>query len=361
MELSRGSKVFLVVLALLSMAAFGGLRWANSQLEAEPDGPQEPVSFEVERGVGRSELSEQLEAAGVVRRASSFDLYARSDGFYSTLAAGTYELTTNMAAEDVVAVFRAGPKKAPETSFRVEEGLSQVLTLERIAEQFDDITVADLESVLAAQLDGQAPLVLPEGLPDPAGFGPEVRYPFEGLLFPETYNVPAGANAVTVLQRMVTQLDRQLQLISDDERTALAERGLDVYDAMVIASLVERETRVDSERETVASVIYNRIDAGMRLQIDATVLYALGQWKERVLNEDTNVDSPYNTYGVDGLPPTPISGFGAASLQAALNPATTTHTYYVLTPECDGQHVFAATLAEHNRNVAEFRAAGNCL
>lgn len=365
MQLSTGSKVFLGVLALLVVGVLGFLQWANAQLEPEEGVPTEPVTFQVDLGIGRSELAQQLEDANVIRNATSFDLYARQDGFFSTLAAGTYQLETNMSADEVIAVFRAGPEGPDEAEFRVEEGLSQVLTLERIAEQFDDIEVADLEAVLAARLDAGenagGVLQIPDILPDPSTLGPEVRYPFEGLLFPETYRVSADAGPQEILQRMVNQLAGELDLLSPDERAFLEERGLTVYDAMTIASLIERETRVDSEREIVSSVIHNRLQDGMALQIDATVLYALGQWKERVLTADTEVESPYNTYQVAGLPPTPISGFGAASLAAALNPADTDFRYYVLTPECDGSHVFAETLDGHNANVAEFRAAGNCL
>ena len=365
MQLTTGSKVFLGVLVLLIGGTLGFLQWANAQLEPEAGVPNEPVSFEVDLGVGRSELAQQLEEAGVIRNATSFDLYARQDGFFSTLEAGTYQLQTNMSADEVVEVFRAGPEGPDEDEFRIEEGLSQVLTLERIAEQFDDIEVADLEAVLAARLDAggnaEGVLQVPQQVPEPSGFGPEVRYPFEGLLFPETYRVTADAGPQALLQRTIDQLASELDLISPDEQAFLEQRGLTVYDAMIIASLIERETRVDEERELVSSVIHNRLEEGMPLQIDATVLYALGEWRERVLNADTEVESPYNTYQVQGLPPTPISGFGSASLAAAVNPADTDFRYYVLTPACDGSHVFAETLEGHNANVADFRAAGNCL
>lgn len=364
MELSTGSKAFIGVLLVLVVGVLGALQWANSQLQPEEGVESVPVTFEVELGTSRSQLSQQLEDANIVRDATTFDLYARQDGFFSTLEAGTYELRTGMSADEVVEVFRAGPVRPEETEFRIEEGLSQALTLERIAEQFDHITVADLEAVLTERLDAgqnaEGVLQIPEELPDPSSFGPEVRYPFEGLLFPETYRVETGASPQAVLQRTIDQLAGELELISAEERQFLEDRGLSLYDGLVIASLVERETRVDEERAKVASVIYNRLEEGMPLQIDATVLYALGRWKERVLTEDTTVESPYNTYQVQGLPPTPISGFGRASLQAALNPADTTFRYYVLTAECDGSHVFADTLDEHNANVAEFRAAGGC-
>ena len=365
MELSTGSKVFLGTLAVLAIAVVGFLQWANTQLEPEEGVESVPVTFVVERGISRGELSQQLEVAEIVRDATTFDLYARQDGFFSSLSAGTYQLRTNMSANEVAEAFRAGPQQGEESQFRIEEGLSQVLTLERIAAQFDDITVADLEAVLDARLDAgenaEGVLQAPSDLPDPASHGPEVRYPFEGLFFPETYRIANDASAQQVLQRTINQLASRLELLSDEELATLQDKGLTLYEAMVIASLVERETRVDAERAQVASVIYNRLEAGMPLQIDATVLYALGQWKERVLNEDTTIESPYNTYQVPELPPTPISGFGVASLEATLNPADTPFRYYVLTPSCDGSHVFAETLDEHNANVAEFRAAGNCL
>lgn len=364
MELSSGSKVFIGVLVVVIVGVLGFLQWANAQLQPEEGIESEPVTFEVEMGTSRGELSQQLEDADIIRDATTFDLYARQDGFFSSLSAGSYELRTGMSANEVIEVFRAGPQRADENQFRIEEGLSQVLTLERIAAQFDDISEDDLKGVLSRRLDAgenaDGVLQVPEQLPDPSSFGPEVRYPFEGLLFPQTYRVDQGATPQGVLQRAINQLASELELISPEEQQFLEDRGLRLYDAMVVASLIERETRVDDEREQVASVIYNRLEAEMPLQIDATVLYALGRWKERVLTEDTTVESPYNTYQVTGLPPTPISGFGTASLRAALNPAGTDFLYYVLTEECDGSHVFAETLDDHNANVADFRAAGGC-
>lgn len=363
MTLSGGSKAFLVVLVVAVGAVLWFLNYAGGTLEADPDLPSEPKEFEVPRGITRSELSGLLEDEGIVQNSTTFDAFARSDGFFETLEAGTYQLATNMSADEVASVFREGPAGVEEISFTVEEGLSQVLTLERLAEQFTAYEIADFQAVLDQTVDageGGGPLTLPEPVPAPSSFGPDVRYPFEGVLFPETYRVANDATPQQVLQRMVDQLQLELGVIAPEERQRLRQRDLDVYDAMIIASLIERETRVDEERPLVASVIYNRLDEGMPLQIDATVLYALGRWKERVLFEDTEVDSPYNTYNVAGLPPTPISGFGSASLEAALNPADTTFRYYVLTPACDGEHVFADTLDEHNVNVAEFRAANGC-
>jgi UPF0755 protein len=126
---------------------------------------------------------------------------------------------------------------------------------------------------------------------------------------------------------------------------------------MTIASLVERETNVDSERPLVSGVIHGRLKNGMRLEIDATLSYTKGDLTAIPLDVDRQSASPYNTYRVAGLPPGPISGVGRASLEAAAQPEETAFRFYVLAPACDGSHVFAVTFAEHSRNVTAFRAA----
>ena len=133
--------------------------------------------------------------------------------------------------------------------------------------------------------------------------------------------------------------------------------GLGPYQLIVAASLVESEAKVKEDRPLIASVISNRLQKGMRLQIDATVLYALGAHKDRVLNKDLEIDSPYNTYKMDGLPPTPISAAGRASLEAMLHPAATTYLYYVLSDK-NGKHAFATTSSEFEALKAEARRKG---
>jgi UPF0755 protein len=136
--------------------------------------------------------------------------------------------------------------------------------------------------------------------------------------------------------------------------------GISPYEAIIVASLIERETRFDDERAKVAQVIYNRLERGMKLQVDATVIYAMGRTGERnirVLFKDLEVDSPYNTYKVTGLPPTPIAAPGRASLEAALNPEQGNLLFYVVTEE-SGRHSFAADSAGHAANIRKAEAAG---
>jgi UPF0755 protein len=175
---------------------------------------------------------------------------------------------------------------------------------------------------------------------------------WEGLLFPDTYEFAASAAPADILQRLASTMEQRVGSI---DWTLLEEAGMSIYDGVTLASLIETEVLLDEERPTVSSVIHNRLGLGMKLDIDATVLYALGTRDAALF--DGEVDSPYNTYLVNGLPPTPIASPGRASLEAAAAPAETEFLYYVLS-DLEGHHAFATTLDEHNANVAQAREDG---
>lgn len=364
MAMSTGSKVFLTLIVLVVGGLGGGLWFVNDQLSGTPGGGT-PVAVEVPSGATAGGVADQLVEEGVVKNALVFRLVARTRDLGSQLRAGTYDLETGMSVDEAIDALLEGPAPIVTTRFTVIEGLSIPLTLESLARQFDAYTEADFQAVLderlAAGTNEEGTLQLPDWVPPLGELPSEVRHPFEGLLFPETYEVLLEETPLQILQRMVDQTDRVMRAIPQEDIAAARQRGVSRYEGLIIASLIERETRVNDERPVVSSVIANRLEDGQLLQIDATVLYALGKWKARVLNEDTSVPSPYNTYVTPGLPPTPIAGAGAASLAAAFAPAETPFRYYVLAPECDGTHVFAETLDEHNRNVARFRESGRCL
>ena len=177
---------------------------------------------------------------------------------------------------------------------------------------------------------------------------------WEGLLFPDTYEITDEFTAVEVLQLLASTAERRVESV---DWSRLEEAGYSPYEGVIIASLIEREVRVDEERPLVASVIMNRLEMGMRLQIDATVVYALGGGVSEVTFEDLEVDSPYNTYRVEGLPPTPISGVRLDSLVAAADWADTDFLFYVLA-STDGRHRFTETYEEHLAAIEDARARG---
>jgi UPF0755 protein len=238
-------------------------------------------------------------------------------------------------------------KKGPELKFErltVREGL----VLGQIADAVATLEGRSKDAFLSALASGQIR----------SKYQPASVTKLEGLLLPETYNVEPKDDEARIAERMVASMDAVGDQLGLGD--APAKVGISPYEAIIVASLVERETRFDDERAKVAGVIYNRLHQGIPLGIDASIIYALGKSAEhnvRVLNKDLEIDSPYNTYRRKGLPPTPIAAPGEASLRAALNPEAGPFLYYVVT-EKDGHHAFATTLAEHNANIRKAEANG---
>jgi UPF0755 protein len=303
--------------------------------------PGQPVTIEIPPGSTGQDIGAILAAQGVVRSALEFEVAVRNVDAAQQLQAGTYELTTLMDPADVVAELVSGP--APSV-YRVTviEGLRTTEILTALAER----TPHEYEAFEAALLDGSVSTSLREMPAEPT------LTDWEGLLFPDTYEFSNESTPEAILQRMASTMEQRVNSI---DWSAWESLGYTVYEGMVLASLVETEVLLDEERPIVSSVIHSRLAAGMPLDIDATVLYALGT---RDIEEfDREVDSPYNTYRVQGLPPTPIAAPSRASLEAAAAPESTPYLFYVLS-DSEGHHAFAETLEEHNANVAKAREDG---
>lgn len=342
MELSRGSKITLVVL-LLAVAVVGGAVWTLVATGGTAGGDLatgETVTVEIPEGVGAEEVAERLSEAGVIENTFSFRAAARLDGRSGEIRPGEYELETGMSTSEILDVVTAGPPPRETFTFTVPEGLTVEQTLERIAEaEGSPFDVPELEEALVG-------VPLPEWVPvDELPDGAQL---YEGLLFPATYTHFVEDNAQAVLSEMIATTGEALDAVAEPE-------GRSRYELLVIASLIEREVRVAEEREIVSSVIANRLSDGMRLQIDATVQYARGEHSGQLLFDDLRIDSAWNTYESDGLPPTPIAAPGQASIDAAAAPADSPYRFYVVCDTETGEHSFAETTSEHESNVAAYR------
>lgn len=338
-RMSRSSLAFLLFLVLAAAAFLYGLNEFN-QRDDDGVAAGQPVTVVIPEGTSAAGVGEILAEAGVVESSLTFRGVAGLDERASQIQAGEYELRTGMNADDVLEILTSGVG-APDTfTVTIPEGLTVEPTLARIADAEDSpFTVEELEEALLG-------VAVPEWVP--VDDLPEGAQIYEGLLFPLTYEFFVNENAQEVLATLVAETDEVLSGIEPPE-------GLTRYDVLIVASMIEREVRVPDERPVVASVIYNRLDAPMRLQIDATVQYAQGETGEQVLFEDLEIDSEWNTYETDGLPPTPIAAPGQAAIDAAANPADTEFLYYVVCDIEAGEHVFAESNAAHNANVAQFR------
>ncbi len=296
----------------------------KAEVEVEPG---VAVQVVIPDGAGTRDIADILAAQGVIDNAAMFRLRARLDEIDGKLRSGTYDLATGMPYDAVVERLLAGPP-IPYVTVTVPEGYR----LEQIAARFEETAGIPAEEFLdLAQNQAQS-------------FSADHPYladvetgSLEGYLFPKTYRVVEGSSATDAIEMMLDQFDLEMEEVDLTEATS---KGLSLHEVVTIASMVEREARVADERPLVSSVIYNRIDRGMRLEIDATIEYVLQENRPRLLNKDLEIDSPYNTYMYGGLPPGPIASPGLASLQAAAQPADTEFIYYVLTSE-DGSHTFA--------------------
>jgi len=276
--------------------------------------------------------------SGLARSPDLVSAYARLQGVDQKLKPGRYLFRTDQTLPEMVQSLVSGPSDV--VVFTMPEGYS----LDQLTELLDQKGLVEREKFRAS-------LARPEHFRHsflkkiPPGRG------LEGYLFPDTYHAGYRTGEDQIIGLMLDRFEAELKGL--DFESKAAELNLTLHQALTIASMIEGEAAVDQERPVIAGVIYNRLRLNMPLQIDATVKYALGGQKKKIYYKDLEVDSPYNTYRVAGLPPGPINAPGRASLLAAVHPASTDYLYYVARP--DGTHAFASTLEDHNSNKQKYQ------
>jgi UPF0755 protein len=309
---------------LVTLAAGAALYFGKRSFEAV--GPATTnTTFLVKPSTGVSEISEQLERRGLISDARVFQLGVRAYGNSSALKAGEYEIRAGASMHDIMEVLKSG--KSILYSLTVPEGLTVAQAWQR---------VADHEA-----LSGEMPATMP----------------LEGALAADTLRFTRGTPRQQVIDKMQADQKKRVQEIWDRRAAGLPLANIDEF--VTLASIVEKETGRGDERSRVASVFINRLNKRMRLQSDPTIIYGLfggkGKPSDRaIMQSDIDKPTPYNTYVINGLPPTPIANPGRAALEAVANPSQTNDLYFVA--DGTGGHVFAATLEEHNANVARYRA-----
>jgi UPF0755 protein len=330
-----------IILGLLGAAALlTGAAWIAVQSVLAPVSDQEAgtVVVEIPARASTGQIGALLADQGLVRNAAAFRLYARFQQLDADLKAGEYELSPSQSTPEIIEILAQG--RARLVAFTVPEGL----TLEQTAILLADRGFVDA-GVFVRVLDEKAAAhPLSSGLP-------EAARSLEGYLFPDTYHISSGTGEERILDLLLARFEQEIVSLDLERRAAAC--GLNLHEAVTLASLIEREARVAEERRVISGVLHNRLRLNMPLQVDATVIYALGDFDRRVvLYRDLEVDSPYNTYRFYGLPPGPIASPGRDSLAAAVDPEEHGYLYYVAKP--DGTHAFSRTLAEHNANKRRY-------
>src|SRR5581483_3185551 len=343
-ELSRGRKVAIVVAGILTVfVLIAGIVafWAHRQLFPTGGAGTELV-VDIPTGSTTSSIADLLEQKGVIDNSFLFRLYVRVKGG-GPFQAGSYRLARHSRADDVRARLEAGPLPPPTRRFTVPPGLNIRQIPAQVVKEIPTLSIDRLSQALA---DGRVRSAF-----QPAGAS------IEGFLFPDTYDIGPGADEHAVIQIMVSQFDKVATEVGLQD--ADARVGHTPYEVLVVASLVEEEAKVDEDRAKIARVIYNRLDRGMPLGVDATLCYLKDERPCVLHQSDLDSNSPYNTRRFAGLPPTPIANVSRASLVAALNPDSGDELYYVLDPNLPaGHHFFTASASEFEAAKARCREAG---
>jgi UPF0755 protein len=331
---------WVAVLLFLMPAALGipavlAYNWVDRELHQPANPSNSKVRFVVSPGSSFHEVANTLHRAGLVDNVTVFDLYARYKHLDRNVQAGAYELSRNL---NMIQILQALQTAIPEEIFiTIPEGY----TIKKTATLLDQGGVIKGADYTAQAVTGAFNYDFLKGMP--AGTS------LEGFLFPDTYLIPRKG---TAKQLITLQLDNFKKNWNDTRTGQASQRRLTPQQVVTIASMIEREALYDQDRPLVASVIYNRLQAGWALDIDATVLYAKGVWQSTVTIDDRKIDSPYNTYLHTGLPPGPIANPGIKAIDAALQPAQTGYFFYL--SDKQGHNHYAKTNEEFAQLLKQY-------
>jgi UPF0755 protein len=330
----RGVLVMGLLLALVGLVVFQALQWSAAR-EPKPVPPGRQVTITVNAGESSVEIGRNLREAGMVDSVNHFRDVAEERRLDGLLKPGTYQLVTGMSIDAVLDLLAKGPSTGIPVT--IPEGYTVGQIVDKLAAT-DQFTKDEVKQALKSK-----DLILT--------LRPKGQDSLEGLLFPDTYGIEPDDTAVGVIQEMADQLEAVLS----HYQLSTAPQNLSPYQLLIVASMIEREAKVPGDRAKIAAVIYNRLAAGKRLEIDATVKYVTGHSK--LTAKDLASRSPYNTYTSAGLPPTPIAAPGEAAIKAALQPADGDWIYYVLATK-EGEHAFTKSYTKFLELKAQARAKG---
>lgn len=323
---------FIVLIALLGAA---GVYYVVSQTKHYINQPiqiDQPQLFTVKSGASFNQVIRQLIEEQVIEASDYTRVIPRLYPELVKVRAGTYQLDTKMSFYQALEHLNSGKEHQFAITFvegsRFSEWIDLLKDAPYIEHDLSDLPEKDMAAKLGIQRDK-----------------------LEGLFLAETYHYTAGASESQLLKRAHHELNTILDSRWESRQADLPLKNK--YEALILASIIEKETAIDSERERVASVFVNRLNRHMRLQTDPTVIYGMGDdYDGNIRKKDLRTSTPYNTYVIDGLPPTPIAMAGEASIKAALNPESSGYLYFVASGK--GGHVFSKSLAEHNRAVRAY-------
>jgi UPF0755 protein len=334
----------IIAILLVIIIAAGAYMFINNymqeNLKAVDIYDENEISVEIPAGSTTVDIAEILLENNLIRSTRIFIYYAEKTGADLKLKAGAFVLSKSMDVDEILETLINGGSSGNTLNITIIEGL----TMEEAALSITDQTGLDYDKIVALMTDVQYFkedfLFLKEN--------PDITN-LQGFLMPDTYNIYKNSSEEDVVRTLLEQFDG---FYNDEIKPKLENAKLDFEKSMILASIVEKEALLDEERDEVAAVFLNRLDINMKLQSCATVNYAHGEWKERLTYDDIAIDSPYNTYVIEGLPPTAINSPGKASIKAVLEPADVDYLFFVA--KGDGSHYFSKSYDQHIEAANEY-------
>ncbi len=341
--------IFFVVLIIGLVGVFLGYNYYNSELK-NTDGSGEVVAFTIPEGTSSDDIANLLLEKGLINDTNVFKIYLKQSGKGAQLKAGDYETPDTATIPEIVDLLTQGVEIIG-IKVTLQEGLTSDKMINKL---YTELTSKGATNI---QKQGLANIV---NDPDNQDFTPEINEflkankpagkTLEGFLYPDTYEFAEDVTNIQVISKLLQNFINKTKDLGDPQSPQVTT----FYEALVLASIVEKESFTNEERPIIAGIFDNRLEVGMMLQSDATITYFTGNENARATYEDLEKDSPYNTYKYTGLTPAPICNPRVESIKAALNPADTEYYYFMHEQTGTGQVHYAKTQSEHNANVREY-------
>ncbi|GAA0601850.1 endolytic transglycosylase MltG [Virgibacillus siamensis] len=340
--------IIVAVILILVVGGISGYMYIKSALQPVNPDSEEKVKVEIPMGSSTSDIASILEENGIIKDGRVFRFYIKFNN-ESDFQAGNYTFSPSMEIDEIITALKKGKvMQEPLVRITIPEGQ----TIKQMAEIYSEKLSFSKKDFLSKVNDrdyiesliDRYPSVLTKDI-----LNPDIRTPLEGYLYAATYNFYTKSPSVeSIVERM---LEKTVAVVTP-YLNEISEQNLTVHEAMTMASLIENEASSVKQRKKIAGVFYNRLDKGMPLQTDPTVLYALGGHKEKVLYKDLKIESPYNTYHVDELPVGPISNFAESSLKATVNPEKSDYLYFL--HDDKGNIHYAETIKGHKKHKKKY-------
>ncbi|MEI6379162.1 MAG: endolytic transglycosylase MltG [Candidatus Falkowbacteria bacterium] len=335
-------KIFLIFIVVIVIAVIGFSIWLFNGINSAANNAAQKLT--IEKGQTVLQLAAEFKQSGLIKSDFQFKLLAKIKGLAAHLKAGDFTIPADVSMDQLVNILIAGPARSEKTIL-VKEGMT-IKAIEEYLKKENLISDGSFQKIAGGTVES-----LPDGL---KGYPSLTAIPpggnLEGFLFPDTYSLFASDNGEALIKKMLDNFQAKLR---PELVTEIAAQKKQLYEIIIMASLIEKEVRHPADMKTVSGIFYNRLKRGQRLESDATLSYALGDNTPGHSLAQTAIDNPYNTYRNEGLPPGPIANPGIEAIEAAIYPATTSYNFF-LTDPATGNTIWARTFEEHKANKLKY-------